>query len=94
LISTFLDDDATSIAVVWRAAGHRVIAVDVLPAPLLDRSARNTHLAHRIVMTERRRRIAGVRSNGVEVFRWQEDAEQPSRAVVLRTLARVGRRRR
>jgi uncharacterized protein (DUF58 family) len=94
LISTFLDDEATSIAVLWRAAGHRVIAVDVLPAPRLDRSEGNTHLAHRIVMIERRRRIADVRSNGVEVFRWQEDAEQPSRAVVLRTLARVGRRRR
>jgi len=94
LISTFLDDEATSIAVLWRAVGHRVIAVDVLPAPLLDRSERNTHLAHRIVMAERRRRITDVRSNGVEVFRWQEDEEQPSRAVVLRTLARVGRRRR
>ncbi len=94
LISTFLDDEATSIAVLWRAAGHRVIAVDVLPAPLLEGSERHTHLAHRIVMTERRRRIADVRSNGVEMFRWQEDAEQPSRAVVLRTLARVGRRRR
>jgi hypothetical protein len=43
-------------------------------------------------MTERRRRIADVRANGVELFRWQEDDEQPSRAVVLRTLARAGRR--
>jgi uncharacterized protein (DUF58 family) len=94
LISTFLDDEATSIAVLWRAAGHRVIAVDVLPTSLLDRSARHTLLAHRLVMTERRRRISDVRSSGVEVFRWQEDAEQPSRAVVLRTLARVGQRRR
>lgn len=94
LISTFLDDEATSIAVLWRAAGHRVIAVDVLPTPLLDRSERHTILAHRLLMTERRRRVADVRSNGVEVFRWQEDAEQPPRAVVLRTLARVGQRRR
>lgn len=94
LLSTFLDDDAMSIALLWRAAGHRVIAVDVLPTPVLDQGAQYTRMAHRIVMAERRRRIAEVRANGVELFRWQEDGEQPSRAVVLRTLARAGRRRR
>jgi len=94
LLSTFLDDDASLIALLWRAAGHRVIAVDVLPAPLLDGSEQHTRIAHRLVMAERRRRIADVRANGVEIFRWQEDAEQPSRAVALRTLARAGRRRR
>lgn len=92
LLSTFLDDEATSIALLWRAAGHRVIAVDVLPSPRFDDSARHTRLAHHLVTTERRRRIADVRANGVELFRWQEDDAQPSRAVVLRTLARAGRR--
>lgn len=94
LLSTFLDDDVTSVALLWRASGHRVIAVDVLPTPLFDGSALTTRIAHRIVMAERRRRIADMRANGVEIFRWQEDAEQPSRVVVLRTLARAGRRRR
>lgn len=94
LVSTFLDDEATSVAVLWRATGHRVIAVDVLPAPQLDGCDVHTQLAHRIVMAERRPRIAGMQANGVELFRWQEDAAQPSRAVVLRTLARAGRRRR
>ncbi len=94
LLSTFFDDEATSIALLWRAAGRRVIAVDVLPAPLLDGSEHHTRIAHRLVMAERRRRIADVRANGVELVRWQEDAEQPSRAVVLRTLARAGQRRR
>ena len=94
LLSAFLDDEVTGIATLWRAAGHRVIAVDVLPTPLLDRSEQYTRIAHRIVMAERQRRIADVRANGVEMFRWQEDAEQPSRIVALRTLARAGRRRR
>lgn len=94
LVSTFLDNEATSVAVLWRAAGHRVIAVDVLPAPDLDGCDPRTRLAHRLVMAERRLRMAGMRANGVELFRWQEDAAQPSRAVVLRTLARAGRRRR
>lgn len=94
LLSTFLDDDVTWIAVMWRAAGHRVIAVDVLPKPLLDEAKPHTRLAHRIVMAERTRRIADVRANGVEILRWQEDSEQPSRVVALRTLARAGRVRR
>lgn len=94
LVSTFLDDEATSVAVLWRAAGHRVIAVDVLPAPHLNGCELHARLAHRLVMAERRLRIAGMRANGVELFRWQEAAEQPARAVVLRTLARVGRRHR
>jgi uncharacterized protein (DUF58 family) len=94
LLSPLLDDDVASIATVWRAAGHRVIAVDVLPAPRFDGSAPHTRTAHRLLMAERRRRIADARSNGIEMFRWQEDAEQPSRSVALRTLARAGQRRR
>lgn len=93
LLSAFLDNDVTMLATLWRAAGHRVIAVDLLPTPLLDRIDNHTRIAHRIVMAERRRRIADARANGVEMFRWQEDAEQPSRIVALRTLARAGRRR-
>lgn len=94
LFSAFLDDDATAIALLWRAAGHRVIAVDVLPTPLVEGSPPHRLLAHRLVMAERRRRMADVRANGIEILRWQEDATQPSRAVALLTLARVGRRRR
>ncbi len=94
LLSAFLDDDATSIAQLWSAAGHRIIAVDVLPAPLFEGSAPQTRLAHRLLMAERMRRMADARANGAEIFRWQEDAANPSRAVALRTLARAGQRRR
>jgi uncharacterized protein (DUF58 family) len=94
LFSTFLDDEATSIALLWRAAGHRVIAVDVLPTARLDGDEHRTGIAHRVVMAERRRRIAGARASGVEIFRWQENPDQPSRSVALRALAHAGRRRR
>jgi uncharacterized protein (DUF58 family) len=94
LLSTFLDDETTGIALLWRAVGHRVIAVDVLPDPCLFGTERHTLIAHRLVMAERRRRMDDVRANGVELFRWQENAEQPSRAVAIRALARVGRSRR
>ena len=93
LLSTFLDDEGTSMALLWRASGHRVIAVDILPAPMMEGSAPGTRVAHRLLMAERRQRIALLQSNGIELLRWQEDASQPSRAVMLRTLARAGRRR-
>ncbi len=93
LLSTFLDDEGTSMALLWRASGHRVIAVDILPAPMMEGSAPATRVAHRLLMAERRQRIALLQSNGIELLRWQEDASQPSRAVMLRTLARAGRRR-
>lgn len=94
LLSTFLDDEAPSIALFWRAIGHRVIAIDVLPTPRLDGIEHKTRVAHRIVMMERQRRINEALAGGVEIARWQEDAEQPSRAVALRTLALGTRRRR
>jgi hypothetical protein len=81
------------MALLWRASGHRVIAVDILPAPMMEGSAPATRVAHRLLMAERRQRIALLQSNGIELLRWQEDASQPSRAVMLRTLARAGRRR-
>ena len=34
MFSTFLDERPLTLALLWRAAGHRVIAVDVLPDPL------------------------------------------------------------
>jgi uncharacterized protein (DUF58 family) len=94
LFSPFLDDDVTAIAKLWRAAGHRVVAVDVLPAPLLDGCGHHTRIVHRLMMAERRLRIADARASGIEMLRWQEGAEQPSRSVALRTIARAGQRRR
>ena len=34
VLSTFLHEEAGRMAAVWRESGHRVIAVDVLPAPI------------------------------------------------------------
>ena len=49
LLSTFLDEDAAALALLWRNAGHRVVAVDVLPEPS-ERGADDTHrLAHGIL---------------------------------------------
>jgi len=90
ILSTFLDDQPVTLALTWRAAGHRVIAVDVLP----ERDARDLstreRLALRTVELERRLRLRRMQSGGVELMPW---ADAPAREAALRGLA-GGRRRR
>ncbi|WP_246783781.1 DUF58 domain-containing protein [Cellulomonas persica] len=88
VFSTFLDDAAADAAVQWRRAGHRVVAVDVLPtlreAALRDRE----RLALRLVRLARTDRLAAVQDADVELVSWR-DAPQ----VALAGLARSGQRR-
>jgi uncharacterized protein (DUF58 family) len=91
-MSTFLDDEITDIALLWRASGHRVIAVDVLPTPQLEGSPPRTRTAHRLLMTERRHRVAMLSTHGIEIFRWQEDATNPSRSIAMHALVCAARR--
>lgn len=87
VFSTFLDDEAAGVATQWRAAGHRVVAVDVLPAlRSADLSARE-RLAVRLVTLTREDRVAELADQGVEVVVWRDDP-----AVALQVLARRGRR--
>ncbi|MEN0085943.1 MAG: DUF58 domain-containing protein [Leifsonia sp.] len=90
VLSTFLDDQPVTLALTWRAAGHRVIAVDVLPArDARDLSARE-RLALRTIELERRLRLQPLQSGGVEVMPW---ADVPAREAALRALTGGGRRR-
>lgn len=89
LLSTFLDDDVAALAVLWRNAGHRVVAVDVLPEPSL-RGADETHrLAHHILRLEREDRLDRLRQVDVTVVAWRD----ASRDVVLRQAERYRGRR-
>lgn len=94
LLSTFLDDDAAALAPLWRAAGHRVIAIDVLPGLGFEASASRVRVAHRLLLMGRRQRMDTLRRSGIEFIRWAEDGNTPHRAAALRTLARTGQRRR
>ncbi|MBC7291699.1 MAG: DUF58 domain-containing protein [Actinotalea sp.] len=89
VFSTFLDPEGARVAAHWRRAGHRVVAVDVLP-PLrtrhLDARAR---LALRLVTLERADRLADLTAAGVELVRWADD-DAPAR---LQLLARRSHRR-
>lgn len=93
LLSTLLDDEVNAIALRWKATGHRVIWVDVLPAPRLDGARPYVRTAHRLLMAERQRNMAAVHRHGGECIRWQEDEQNPSRLIAVRALARGGGRR-
>src|SRR5690606_22980662 len=46
VVASFLDGEAAELALGWRRTGHRVIAVDVLPAPEFDRTTRYDRAAY------------------------------------------------
>ncbi len=91
VLSTFLDDDAADLALAWRGAGHRVLAVDTLPP--LNRTGATPRLmtAYRIVAMEREDRFARLRRSDVACFRWIEPGYDP--ALALGRLARLQERR-
>jgi hypothetical protein len=91
LLSSLLDDEAVRMALRWRGNGHRVIAVDVLPAPRFARTTRYDRIAYRIVMMERDDRIRTLQARGVELLRWQEDGASLPRQARLRVLSRPAR---
>jgi len=90
VLSTFLDDEAGRMATLWRAAGHRVIAVDVLPPAKLNRLPKEEVLAHRIIMMERADRIRLLSSYGIDVFAWEHAGRSATLPAVLRTISRRG----
>ncbi|GGI08172.1 DUF58 domain-containing protein [Egicoccus halophilus] len=72
VLSTFLDDRAVELARTWRFAGHRTIAVDVLPRTVREHLAAREVLAHRLVAMERADRLRTLGAAGVEVVEWRD----------------------
>jgi len=72
LVSTFLDEDVAGLAVLWRNAGHRVVAIDVLPEPSLEDADEEHRLALRILRLERDDRLERLRRVDVTVLAWQD----------------------
>lgn len=89
VFSTFLDAEGARAATSWRRTGHRVIAVDVLPAVRRRDLDARTHLATRLVLLERADRLADLAASGVEVVRWADDGA----ATHVQLLARRSHRR-
>ena len=88
VFSTFLDDDAADVAARWRRAGHRVVAVDVLPALRDKHLDDKQRLALRLVRIAREDRLAALADADVELVTWRS-----APGVTLAQLARRAQRR-
>jgi len=90
VFSTFLDDEVARAATQWRGAGHRVLAVDVLPrlraAHLKDRR----QLALRMVWMSREDRLAALADADVEVVTWHDGPDRRLAQIARRAQRRVG----
>ncbi|MFF1878839.1 DUF58 domain-containing protein [Leifsonia sp. NPDC058230] len=92
VLSTFLDDQPMRLALIWRAAGHRVIAVDVLPELDTRELVARESVALHVVELERDLRFRRLAAAGVDTMRWQDPGGQ-SREARLRELSRPRRMR-
>lgn len=88
VISTFLDPQAVLVAQQWHAAGHRVVAIDVLPRFAARRLDARQRLALRVVRIRREDRLAELAATGIACVAWADGA-----AAALLALARQERRR-
>ncbi len=85
VLSTFFDGAAAEIAMRWRASGHRVVAVDVLPALDTVRLSTERDLALQVLQAERHDMLHQLREAGVDTVRWSDDGDAG-----LTALARTG----
>lgn len=94
VVSTFLDDEASTVASQWVRHGHRVIAVDTLPQiedDHLDHASRN---ALRILMLQRQTRVRHMVRTGVEFASWQPTNQDMTGLSAALAVAAVRRPRR
>lgn len=75
VLSTFFDGAAAQTAMMWRAGGHRVVAVDVLPDLDRSRLTRSQLIALRVVLAERENVFSDLRGAGMDVVVWSDAAE-------------------
>ncbi len=90
VFSTFLDPEAADMARAWRRSGQAVIAVDVMPRVRTGRLDARHWLAYRLVVLERRDRLAALTAAGVELVHWADVAATTER---LQLVARRAHRR-
>lgn len=74
VLSTFFDGAAAELAVRWRASGHRVIAVDILPELDRTRLAAEKALALRVLLAERQDMFRELAAASIDTVRWDAHA--------------------
>lgn len=75
IFSTFLDDEAGTVAALWRSQGHRVLAVDVLPPLTTANLDPHAATSYRLIRLERGLRLADLRRQGIDVIHWAGDPD-------------------
>ncbi|MGO2747475.1 DUF58 domain-containing protein [Microbacterium sp.] len=86
VLSTFFDGAASEIALMWRASGHRVVAVDILPMLDAARLNREQQIALRTVLSEREDVLHDLSAADIDVVAWRED---PAAAISAMAMARA-----
>jgi uncharacterized protein (DUF58 family) len=90
VLSPFLDDAVVEQTLLAARRGNLVLAVDVLPGPLVpDADDRWGAVVAKVVAAEHRHRLAALRARGVPVVSWVDGGEV---VAVLRRAAAPGRR--
>ncbi|ACQ81116.1 protein of unknown function DUF58 [Beutenbergia cavernae DSM 12333] len=89
LVSTFLDAQSARMARLWRASGHRVVAVDVLPATRTDRLDDAELTAYRLVALARSTALERLVREGVELVSWTGPGGPVAASVALAALRRA-----
>lgn len=87
VLSTFFDGAAAEIAIAWRASGHRVVAVDVLPELDQTRLPEDRRLALQVLLTERRDMLDDLTAAGIDIIVWRDD---PAARLAALTRTRPG----
>ncbi|WP_435745577.1 DUF58 domain-containing protein [Microbacterium sp. PMB16] len=89
VLSTFFDGAAADLATRWRAAGHVVVAIDVLPVPDAGRLNREQRIALRTLLAERDDILTELRRSGVEIVSWAEADADAAMRLAARRLERT-----
>ncbi|GAB3598815.1 DUF58 domain-containing protein [Microbacterium tumbae] len=87
VLSTFFDGTAARLAEQWQASGHRVVAIDVLPASDARRLTPEQRLALRALAVERANTTAALQHVGIDAVSWSQDGSDAA----MRVAARVRR---
>jgi len=90
VLSPFLDDAVVQQTLLASRRGNLVVAVDVLPSPLVpDAEHRWGEAVAKVIQLEHANRLAALRSKGVLVVSWVDGSEV---VAILRRAAAPGRR--
>jgi hypothetical protein len=90
VLSPFLDDAVVEQTLLAARRGGLVVAVDVLPSPLVPDTEHGWgDVVAKVITIEHENRLAALRSRGVPVVSWVDGSEV---VAVLRRAAAPGRR--